>query len=69
MREKCGGCGKMIEYEGDPQTVDCTVCGMINFRLTWDMVMSVGEIATENLLQRVDPWFTDRSWVTELKGK
>jgi hypothetical protein len=65
MIEQCANpdCGEPIEFTGDPQTVDCPKCGMITFRLTWDMFETAEERATKNLHMYVDWWFTNREWV------
>ena len=66
MIEVCMECNTEIEFSGDPQYVRCPKCGIIQFRYTWDMCMSPEELATENLLDHVPLWFTDRSWVGNL---
>ncbi len=62
MIEHCCACGTKITYFGDPQYVECPKCGVLNFRYTWKMSMSPEEIATENLLKYVDPWFPEGRW-------
>ena len=66
MIEVCPNCKTEILYTGDPQSVNCPGCQSMVFRYTWDMCMSQEELATEQLLSFVDPWFPEQYWKSTL---